>query len=311
MTDLSYKTQAHVPRLAMGSPKPYVVSSILYRLCLIYKHFSTGDYYTTKTSSVLETFQKLVIFTNKDSDMESKKCGKCDAYKPINEFNKNSSKPDGLAHMCKTCHSEYRRQHYLKNKVKVIKQVNRYREENPDKYVYNPKPVSETNRIIKPKKHHSFNKKAGRIYEVGCHVCNVRVFASKSEIDAGVNKFCSNNCRSKLNKSNYHHYLRGVKKRAKKKGFEIDLTEEFLKDLLEVTQKGLCSITNTPIIVKHPNDKTTLFDTASLDRVDSNEGYVKGNVQWVMLGVNYMKMKFSNDELHKTLRLIKENYRES
>lgn len=241
--------------------------------------------------------------------METKKCGKCAEVKVVTEFNKNSGKPDGLAHICKSCHSEYRRAHYLKNKDKVIEQVTSYRGENPDKYVYVPKP-----RQYKPrqsKKHHSFNKKAGRIHKASCYTCGVTVFASKGELEDGVSKFCSTGCRSKLNKSNYHHYLRGVKTRAKKKGLDIDLTEEFLRVLLEDKQNGLCAIINTPIVVKHPNDETTLFDSASLDRIDSTKGYTKDNVQWVMLGVNYMKMKFSDDELHKTLQLIKENYGEA
>ena len=257
----------------------------------------------------METFRKLTIFTNKGSNMESKKCGKCDLDKPVNEFNKNSRKPNGLAYICKTCHSEYRRQHYLKNKNKVIEQVNKYRKDNPDKYINLPKErIRRSDTTIK--KHRSFNSKAGRIIETKCCVCESMVFASKQELVGGVDKYCSNSCRTTLNKSNYHHYLRGVKQRTKKKGFEIDLSEAFLKQLLEINQKGLCAVTNTPIVVRHPNDITTLFDTASLDRIDNNKGYIKGNVQWVMLGVNYMKMTFSNDELHKTLRLIKENYRD-
>jgi len=33
--------------------------------------------------------------------------------------------------------------------------------------------------------------------------------------------------------------------------------------------------------------------TASLDRIDSNEGYVDGNVQWVHKDINWMKNTFS------------------
>ncbi len=33
--------------------------------------------------------------------------------------------------------------------------------------------------------------------------------------------------------------------------------------------------------------------TASLDRINSKKGYVKGNIQWVHKNVNFMKSSFS------------------
>lgn len=33
----------------------------------------------------------------------------------------------------------------------------------------------------------------------------------------------------------------------------------------------------------------------SLDRIDSNKGYVEGNVQWVHKDVNMMKQSYSNE----------------
>ena len=53
--------------------------------------------------------------------------------------------------------------------------------------------------------------------------------------------------------------------------------------------------------------KSTL-QSASLDRIDSNLGYIIGNVQWVCLGINYTKLNYSDSELHFLLKLIKENY---
>ena len=70
----------------------------------------------------------------------------------------------------------------------------------------------------------------------------------------------------------------------------------------------LRAITNLPIKVKGVNEMITLYDTASLYRIDSTKGYLKNNVRWVILGVNYMKLNYSDSELHKTLKLIKENY---
>jgi hypothetical protein len=45
-----------------------------------------------------------------------------------------------------------------------------------------------------------------------------------------------------------------------------------------------------------------------LDRIDSKKGYTKDNVQWLALGINYMKLDFEESELHRILKLVKENY---
>lgn len=49
-----------------------------------------------------------------------KRCYTCDQEKPLEEFSKNVSRKDGLNSKCKTCHSEYRKIHYEKNKQKYI-----------------------------------------------------------------------------------------------------------------------------------------------------------------------------------------------
>ena len=225
------------------------------------------------------------------------KCATCDEEKELNEFNKNKSNKSGVSYICKKCHSEYRRQHYLANKIKVIEQVNQYRLNNPDKYDF-----KKTDKI------NSFNKKAGRTIRVKCLKCENLLYTNKTDIDNNVKKYCSNECRRKDNKSPYHYYLKNIKSRVIKRNMEFNLTEEYLKDLLENKQNNKCAISNINIQIKHPNETTTLYDTASLDRIDNNKGYTEDNVQWVVLGINYMKLDFSNEELHLTLKLIKENY---
>jgi len=71
-----------------------------------------------------------------------------------------------------------------------------------------------------------------------------------------------------------------AKRRAKTSGMTWNLTLKFLHYLLS-KQKQKCAITQLPISF---SDKT-----ASLDRIDSTEGYVPHNVQWVHKDVNIMK----------------------
>lgn len=233
--------------------------------------------------------------------MEAKKCNKCNEIKEITNFNKSKGKKDGVSCICKKCHSEYRKEHYLKNKEKVYKQVREYRNLNPEKYIKNKKD-NEVKKIN--------NKKAGRIFEKKCSGCDNIIVVTKKDLELNNKKFCSKICLNENKcKSDYYIYLCEVKKRAKKKKIDFDLSEEFIKELLEIKQNNKCSVTNCDIKIKKRNVNSLLYETASLDRIDSSKGYLKDNVQWVMLGINYMKLDFSIDELHKTLDLIQKNYK--
>jgi hypothetical protein len=52
-----------------------------------------------------------------------KKCYRCKKTKSIEKFSRNKSRSDGYSSSCKKCHSVLRREHYLKNKDKIRKQV--------------------------------------------------------------------------------------------------------------------------------------------------------------------------------------------
>ena len=45
-----------------------------------------------------------------------KQCGKCKSSKPLEEFDKNKTKPDGVQTFCKTCKKEYNIKYYAKTK---------------------------------------------------------------------------------------------------------------------------------------------------------------------------------------------------
>lgn len=181
------------------------------------------------------------------------------------------------------------KKHYKKNKEKIINQVNAYRKNHPEKYV-------NTN----------INKKAGRKFERKCSNpnCNTIVYVTKKDINDNKLRFCSKECRF-FDKSPIKAYFHDVIKRAKLKKFKIDIDLEYLKDLLENKQKNRCAVTNIPISFE---GETKIYKTPSLDRIDNNKGYVKGNVHWVILGINYMKLNHNINDLIMTLNLIKEHY---
>ena len=111
-------------------------------------------------------------------------------------------------------------------------------------------------------------------------------------------KTISNNHRDEY--TPFRYTLRNAKKRFKE--FNLDL--EYLKELWE-NQKGICPYTK--IKLKLPEYKTTVEDArirASLDRIDSSQGYIKGNVQFVSTPINYMKNDLSHEETIEFLKTI-------
>lgn len=91
-------------------------------------------------------------------------------------------------------------------------------------------------------------------------------------------------------KGEFTYYLNKARQRSKRKGFEMDLDEEYLASIFD----GRCAITGVEI-KKTPRRKQ--LNSASLDRINSSKGYVKGNVQFVALPVNLAKSDFSDEEI--------------
>ena len=74
------------------------------------------------------------------------------------------------------------------------------------------------------------------------------------------------------------------------RGYQWDLTPEYILNLYE-EQEGLCALTGWPI----GWSKQGLTATVSIDRIDSEEGYLQGNVQLLHKDVNMAKQKYSQD----------------
>lgn len=80
--------------------------------------------------------------------------------------------------------------------------------------------------------------------------------------------------------------------------WDCDLTLDYLVALWE-RQGGRCPFTGWKLTL--PRNSSGFAEksmrNASLDRIDSSQGYVKGNVQFVALPVNLAKGDFTNAEM--------------
>ena len=94
---------------------------------------------------------------------------------------------------------------------------------------------------------------------------------------------------------------------AKRRGIDFQLTKEYMWDLY-LKQNGECKLTGWKIDFADGNWKHQHGETsASLDRIDSSNGYVEGNVQWLHKDVNFLKQRFSQEYVIKICKAITEN----
>lgn len=83
-------------------------------------------------------------------------------------------------------------------------------------------------------------------------------------------------------------------RRAKQRDYEFTLTIEDIWDIY-IAQNKVCALSGVPIDFK---------GTASLDRIDNSQGYVRENIQIVHKDVNYMKYIYSQDYFIKICNLV-------
>jgi len=175
-----------------------------------------------------------------------------------------------------------------------------------------------------------------------CATCNkeheIRLSDYKRKIKAGQDKFyCSLKCSGKAdyknnpqkldkNKGNisllkgyeanrldeyspFKYSLNKAKSRSKERGEETDLTLEYLKEIYD-KQDGLCAYTNIKMEIPRSSQDEDIKKSPtklSLDRIHSEIGYIKGNVEFVCYCINVMKNDFSKQETLDFVKKIKIN----
>lgn len=101
----------------------------------------------------------------------------------------------------------------------------------------------------------------------------------------------------------FKYHFRSIKKRFK----DVEITIEDLEDVWS-NQNGVCEFSGVKLILSSYSkiEKNPIY-SASIDRIDSSKGYVKGNIRWVSRSINYMKNSMSDEMVWELCKLIKEN----
>ena len=105
-----------------------------------------------------------------------------------------------------------------------------------------------------------------------------------------------------LNRTMFGH----IRSKASERDLEFNISQQFLWDLL-VKQNHKCALSGINIFlskkIKNGNPDFN-FITASLDRINSDIGYIESNVQWVHKDVNKMKMQYNNNYFINICKLV-------
>lgn len=179
-------------------------------------------------------------------------------------------------------------------------------------------------------------KQKRKLVEFICDYCNSVSTKPKSEynrnIKLGRHNFCSRSCAMKYaqahnliacdkwrqsiknkqhllkqcsNRNNefapFTYTMRTIKNRYK----ECTITLQYLKNLWDL-QQGKCPYTGLSLILPtYKNIKEIPISLrASLDRIDSNKGYIEGNIQFISTPINYLKNTMSDSDTKQYLKSI-------
>lgn len=152
------------------------------------------------------------------------------------------------------------------------------------------KPITEYNRNIKLGRHNFCSRSCA------CSYANKHRKGCSNAQKQHLLSICDNH---KDCYSPFRYIYRNIKRRFK----ECNITLQNLKDLWE-QQNGICPYTGIKLVLPTYSKNSIYFNLASLDRIDSNKGYIVGNIQFVSLPINLLKNTQSSIDVKRFLKQI-------
>ena len=129
--------------------------------------------------------------------------------------------------------------------------------------------------------------------------CNIKNFKDKKS-----NYKISQHSGNRLDEyTKFRYHYRNILKRNQ----EVNVSIDDLKEIWDI-QLGICEFSGVQLeLSSYKNIIKNQIYTASLDRIDSSKGYIKGNIRWVSRSINYMKNDMPDEMVWELCNLIKEN----
>lgn len=168
---------------------------------------------------------------------------------------------------------------------------------NTNKVYFLPKKGDKFNRLTFLNEVNTINNKKHWLCECDCG--NIKSYDYYSIIKGYV-KSCG--CYHKDNVKNYNwtgykdipgRYWNSIIKSSKDRNIEFNISIEYAWLIYEAQNKK-CNLSDLPIEFQTKRHKIKTYQ-ASLDRIDSNKGYIEGNIQWIVKEINYMKNRIDEN----------------
>jgi hypothetical protein len=146
-------------------------------------------------------------------------------------------------------------------------------------------------------------------YKCKCE-CGKTIIVAGYNLTSQSTKSCGcsriKNCFFTGYKEIYGSYWKNLQTNALRRKLEFTITIEEVWDIY-IKQNKKCALSDIDIrFSKSHRDDT---QTASLDRIDSDKGYIQGNVQWVHKNVNLMKWNLKQEYfLEMCKKIYRKNY---
>ena len=103
------------------------------------------------------------------------------------------------------------------------------------------------------------------------------------------------------NRHDEYSPFRTLLKSCRNRTKEFDLDLPYLKDLWQ-KQNGKCAVTGVDLHLKNSYNKNY---QASIDRIDSSKGYIKGNIRFTSVSVNWLKSNLDDEHLLEFFQICK------
>jgi hypothetical protein len=147
--------------------------------------------------------------------------------------------------------------------------------------------------------------------KVKCHGCHAEFeiesgrYTSRHRENHGIH-YCNRSCYYLHNhgKTPFGYFIDKSRSRNR---WEYDIDPEFLSELWK-KQNGKCAYTGITMILPESKKRFCKYrsiEKASLDRIDTTKGYLKGNVEFVCQGINFAKHDYSKQEVMSFIQKIK------
>ncbi len=132
--------------------------------------------------------------------------------------------------------------------------------------------------------------------------CGRRRLVQSDTLRNNKSRSCMNCRRRSAHGDIMGEYWSSLKHHAKARNVPITLTIQDFWELF-LDQDKRCALTGLELCFA-PSTKQKSEQTASLDRIDSDKGYIPGNVQWVHKDINRMKSTLLQERFLELCNLV-------